>query len=155
MPSIQFDRGRGRGHVVGEPRRQRIVFQHADALAPLSFASRSPISVPGFGVLTISLSGSVVLIHSDTRFDSAVANTGAPVVRHQQQASDQYGVKPVTQAHRARPRVVGVDDEGVDAGLRHRGAQPREPRLERGDRQLLGVPSHQSAAHDRFLTPER
>ena len=61
-----------------------------------SFASRSPISVPGFGVLTISLSGSVVLIHSDTRFDSAVANTGAPVFGTSIKASDQYGVKPVT-----------------------------------------------------------
>ncbi len=61
-----------------------------------SFASRSPISAPGFGVLTISLSGSVVLIHSDTRFDSAVANTGAPVSATSIKASDQYGVKPVT-----------------------------------------------------------
>ena len=65
-------------------------------LTDASFASRSPISVPGFGVLTISLSGSVVLIHSDTRFDSAVANTGAPVLPTSIRASDQYGVKPVT-----------------------------------------------------------
>ena len=55
----------------------------------LSFASRSPISAPGFGVLTISLSGSVVLIHSDTRLVSAVANTGAPVLPISISASDQ------------------------------------------------------------------
>ena len=61
-----------------------------------SFASRSPISAPGFGVLTISLSGSVVLIHSETRLHSAVANTGAPVLPISISASDQYGVKPVT-----------------------------------------------------------
>ena len=59
-------------------------------------ASRSPINAPGFGVLTISLSGSVVLIHSETRLLSAVANTGAPVLPTSISASDQYGVKPVT-----------------------------------------------------------
>ena len=55
----------------------------------LSSASLSPIGVPGFGVLTISLTGSTVLIHSDTRFDSAVANNGAPVLPTSSSASDQ------------------------------------------------------------------
>jgi hypothetical protein len=64
----------------------------------LSFASRSPISLPGCGVLTISLTGSVVLIHSETRLDNAVANTGAPDLLTRSKASDQYGVKPVSQA---------------------------------------------------------
>ncbi len=63
----------------------------------LAFASRSPISAPGFGVLVISLTGSVVRIHSETRFDSAVAKVGAPSWPTSSSASDQYGVKPVVQ----------------------------------------------------------
>src|SRR5262249_53261299 len=61
-----------------------------------SLFSRSPISEPGLGVLTISLMGSVVRIHSDTLFDSALAKAGAPVSPTSSSASDQYGVKPVS-----------------------------------------------------------
>ncbi len=89
-----------------------------------ALASRSPISEPGRGVLAISLSGSVVRIHSETRFDSAVAKMGAP-----SRADQQQRVRPVRReagdvGDRARLRVVGVEHEGVEAGALHRGAQP-------------------------------
>ncbi len=65
-------------------------------LQPAS-AIRLPTAAPGFGVLTISLSVSVVRIQLATRFDSAVANTGAPCFGSSSMPSDQYGVKPVSQ----------------------------------------------------------
>jgi hypothetical protein len=56
-----------------------------------------PTAAPGLGVLTISLSTSVVRIQLATRFDRAVANTGAPSRASISIPSDQYGVKPVSQ----------------------------------------------------------
>jgi hypothetical protein len=38
------------------------------------------MAVPGFGVFTISSSQAVVLIQSATRFDSAVASIGVPLL---------------------------------------------------------------------------
>ena len=57
-------------------------------LQPAS-AMRLPTMAPGFGVLTISLSVSVVRIQLATRFDNAVANTGAPSFGSSNMPSDQ------------------------------------------------------------------
>ena len=86
MPSVHSTAGAAAAMSSASPAGSVSYSSTPTRFTEPSFASRSPISAPGFGVLTISLSGSVVLIHSDTRFDSAVANTGAPVLPHQHQA---------------------------------------------------------------------
>ena len=143
-----FDRGRGGGQVVGEARGQRVVFQHADALSadrPSPAARRS--ASPGFGVLTISLTGSVVLIHSDTRFDSAVANTGAPVLLHQQQRVRPVGREAGEPGHRARPHVVGVDarTRRCRPSPSRRAAAPAAPRAPRPAAPRHSIPSVRGA----------
>ena len=147
----KLDAGRGAGDLVVEAGRQAVVFQHADALAAgvRDAACRPP--APGFGVLTISLSVSVVRIQLATRFDSAVANTGAPVARQQQHAVGPVRREAGEPGHRARLHQVGVEQRRVEAVALHRVAQPRDARLQRRLRQFFRIPSHQAAAHGRYL----
>ncbi len=82
--------------VIGNPERQHVELQHADAPHTfLSAASCAPSTTPGRGVLTTSLTGFVERIQFNTRLDKDVANTEGPRRGNSNIASDQYGVNAV------------------------------------------------------------
>ena len=103
VPSIHSTAGAAAAMSSARPAGSVSYSSTPTRFSRIVLASRSPISAPGFGVLTISLSGSVVLIHSDDALRQRGGEHRRAGLRHQQQR-----VRPVRReagepGHRARP----------------------------------------------------
>ena len=122
---------------------------HRARLTEASLASRSPSSVPGRGCaddIADRIGRADPVGHPVRQRGGERQPTGH---RHEQQSFRPVRGEAGQPGHRARPHEIGVDDEGVEAGALHPGAQSRRCCASSAvERQLLRVPFHQAAAHD-------